>query len=222
MNIAKYIDHTLLKATATKKQVKELCEEAVRHDFYAVCVNGCYVAYATQLLKASPVKVAAVVGFPLGAMDVESKIFEAKKCVEHGADEIDMVLNISLLKSGCYMQVADEIRWIKEAIGNKVLKVILETCYLTTEEIIVASQMVVSGKADFVKTSTGFGIEGAKFEDVVLMKEVVGQLAEVKASGGIRDDETATKFVEAGAMRLGTSSGISIVTQKQTKDEHTY
>lgn len=222
MNIAKYIDHTLLKATATKKQVKELCEEAVRHDFYAVCVNGCYVAYATQLLKASPVKVAAVVGFPLGAMDVESKIFEAKKCVEHGADEIDMVLNISLLKSGCYMQVADEIRWNKEAIGNKVLKVILETCYLTTEEIIVASQMVVSGKADFVKTSTGFGIEGAKFEDVVLMKEVVGQLAEVKASGGIRDDETATKFVEAGAMRLGTSSGISIVTQKQTKDEHTY
>lgn len=222
MNIAKYIDHTLLKATATKKQVNTLCEEAVKHQFYAVCVNGCYVEYASKLLSETSVKVAAVVGFPLGAMDYESKIFEAQKCVEHGADEIDMVLNISLLKSGCYMQVADEIRLLKKAIGDVPLKVILETCYLTDEEIIVASQMVVSAKTDFVKTSTGFGIEGAKFEDVVLMKEVVGQLAEVKASGGIRDYETATKFVEAGAMRLGTSSGVAIVTQKQTKDEHSY
>ncbi len=211
MNISKYIDHTLLKPTATKKQVKQLCEEAVKHNFYAVCVNGCYVKYATELLKGSSVKVAAVVGFPLGAMDVESKIFEAKKCIEYGADEIDMVLNISFLKSGCYIQVADEIRLMKEAIGDKILKVILETCYLTNEEIIVASQMVVSGKADFVKTSTGFGMEGAKLEDVLLMKEVVGQLAEVKASGGIRDCETAMKYVEAGATRLGTSSGIAIV-----------
>lgn len=222
MNVAQYIDHTLLKPTATKNQIKKLCEEAVKHDFYSVCVNGCYVEFAAELLSKRPVKVAAVVGFPLGAMDTESKVFEAKKCVENGADEIDMVINVSLLKSGCYMKVADEIRLVKEAIGDKKLKVILETCYLNSEEIIVASQMVVSGKADFVKTSTGFGIGGAKLVDVLLMKEVVGNLAEIKASGGIKDYETAVKYIEAGATRLGTSSGVAIVTKRQPKDEHTY
>ncbi len=222
MNVAQYIDHTLLKPTATKNQIKKLCEEAVNHDFYSVCVNGCYVEFAAELLSKRPVKVAAVVGFPLGAMDTESKVFEAKKCVENGADEIDMVINVSLLKSGCYMKVADEIRLVKEAIGDKKLKVILETCYLNSEEIIVASQMVVSGKADFVKTSTGFGIGGAKLVDVLLMKEVVGNLAEIKASGGIKDYETAVKYIEAGATRLGTSSGVAIVTKRQPKDEHTY
>lgn len=222
MNVAQYIDHTLLKPTATKNQIKKLCEEAVKHDFYSVCVNGCYVEFAADLLSKRPVKVAAVVGFPLGAMDTESKVFEAKKCVENGADEIDMVINVSLLKSGCYMKVADEIRLVKEAIGDKKLKVILETCYLNSEEIIVASQMVVSGKADFVKTSTGFGIGGAKLVDVLLMKEVVGNLAEIKASGGIKDYETAVKYIEAGATRLGTSSGVAIVTKRQPKDEHTY
>lgn len=222
MNIAQYIDHTLLKPTATKSQIRQLCEEAVKHQFYAVCVNGCYVTYVSELLKQQPVKVAAVIGFPLGAMDTESKVFEAKKCVENGADEIDMVINVSLLKSGCYMKVADEIRLVKEAIGDKTLKVILETCYLSPEEIIVASQMVVSGRADFVKTSTGFGIGGAKLVDVLLMKEVVGNLAEIKASGGVRDYDTALNYVEAGASRLGTSSGIAIVTQIQSTDEHTY
>lgn len=222
MNVAQYIDHTLLKPTATKNQIKKLCEEAVKHDFYSVCVNGCYVEFAAELLSKRSVKVAAVVGFPLGAMDTESKVFEAKKCVENGADEIDMVINVSLLKSGCYMKVADEIRLVKEAIGDKKLKVILETCYLNSEEIIVASQMVVSGKADFVKTSTGFGIGGAKLVDVLLMKEVVGNLAEIKASGGIKDYETAVKYIEAGATRLGTSSGVAIVTKRQPKDEHTY
>ena len=149
-------------------------------------------------------------------------LFEAKKCVENGADEIDMVINVSLLKSGCYMKVADEIRLVKEAIGDKKLKVIVETCYLNSEEIIVASQMVVSGRADFVKTSTGFGTGGAKLVDVLLMKEVVGNLAEIKASGGIRDYDTALSYINAGATRLGTSSGIAIVTQKQPTDEHTY
>ena len=219
MNIAKYIDHTLLKATATQDQVKNLCVEATRHNFYAVCVNGCYVEYVSELLRNSQVKVVAVVGFPLGATDTESKVFEAKKCIEHGADEIDMVLNIGLLKSGCYMKVAEEIRMMKEAIGDKVLKVILETCYLTKEEIIVASQMVVSAKADFVKTSTGFGIEGAKFEDVILMKEVVGDLAEIKASGGIRDFERAAAFIDAGASRIGTSSGVLIVEESLIKKD---
>ena len=122
MNIAQYIDHTLLKPTATKNQIRELCNEAVEHEFYAVCVNGCYVEFVADLLNKRPTKVAAVIGFPLGAMDTESKIFEAKKCVENGADEIDMVINVSLLKSGCYLKVAEEIRMIKEAIGDKVFK----------------------------------------------------------------------------------------------------
>lgn len=222
MNLAKYIDHTLLKATATKNEIQTLCSEAIHHQFYSVCVNGCYVEYASELLKDKKVKVAAVVGFPLGAMDADSKVCEAKSCIEHGADEIDMVMNVSLLKSGCYMKVADEIEAVKKAIGNHVLKVILETCYLTKEEIIVACQMVVRAKADFVKTSTGFGIGGAEIEDVMLMSEVVGEAAEVKASGGIREYETALKFVEAGATRLGTSSGVAIVTHKTVKDEHTY
>ena len=213
MNIAQYIDHTLLKPTATKDQIRQLCKEAIDHKFYAVCVNGCYVEFVAELLHQKSTKVVAVIGFPLGAMDTESKIFEAKKCVENGADEIDMVINVSLLKSGCYLKVAEEIRMIKEAIGDNVLKVILETCYLNREEIIVASQMVVSGKADFVKTSTGFGIGGAKLVDVVLMKEVVGSFAEIKASGGVRDYETALKFIEAGATRIGTSSGIKIVNE---------
>lgn len=219
-NIAQFIDYTLLEPTATKDQIKTLCKEAIHNRFYAVCVNGCYVAYATELLKNSSVKVAAVVGFPLGASDAKTKVFEAKKCVEHGADEIDMVLNIGLLKSGCYMKVAEEIRMIKEAIGDKILKVILETCYLTKEEIIVASQMVVSAKADFVKTSTGFGIEGAKLNDVVLMKEVVGNLAAIKASGGIRDYETAVKFIEAGASRIGTSSKAVIMNDSLIQKEN--
>lgn len=222
MNLSKYIDHTLLKASATKDQIKTLCSEAILYNFYAVCVNGSYVEFASNTLKGKPVKVAAVVGFPLGAMDTESKVFEAKNCVENGADEIDMVLNIGMLKSGSYVKVSDEIKAVKEAIGSTVLKVIVETCYLTKEEIIVASQMVVDAKADFVKTSTGFGTGGAELEDVKLMKEVVGDSAQVKASGGIRDYETAMKFVEAGATRLGTSSGVNIVNQKKSTDEHTY
>ena len=222
MNLSKYIDHTLLKASATKDEIKTLCSEAILYNFCAVCVNGSYVEFASNNLKGKPVKVAAVVGFPLGAMDTESKVFEAKNCVENGADEIDMVLNIGMLKSGSYVKVSDEIKAVKEAIGNTILKVIIETCYLTKEEIIVASQIVVDVKADFVKTSTGFGTGGAELEDVKLMKEVVGDSAQVKASGGIRDYETAMKFVEAGATRLGTSSGVNIVNQKKSTDEHTY
>lgn len=222
MNVSKYIDHTLLKATATEKQIKKLCDEAVHHKFYAVCVNGSYVNLASNYLKDYDVKVAAVIGFPLGAMDVDSKVSEAENCIKNGADEIDMVLNIGLLKSGRYVQVLEEIKSIKESIGNHVLKVILETCYLTKEEIIVASQIAINAKADFVKTSTGFGIGGATIEDVKLMKEVVCELAEVKASGGIKDYETAIRFIEAGATRLGTSSGVTIVTQKKVSNEHTY
>ena len=211
MGLNKYIDHTILKATASSSDVQKLCEEAIEHEFYSVCVNGCYVVDAKHLLQGTDVKIAAVVGFPLGAMTTAAKIFEAKEAVENGASEIDMVINVAKLKDGEFEYVENEIRQIKEAIGDNVLKVIIETCYLTDEEKVKACELSLVAKADFVKTSTGFGTGGATYEDVKLMKSVVGDNAKVKASGGVRDKETAQKYVELGAERLGTSSGISIM-----------
>ena len=211
MGLNKYIDHTILKATASSADVQKLCTEAIEHKFYSVCVNGCYVADAKHLLQGTDVKVAAVVGFPLGAMTTAAKVFEAKEAVENGASEIDMVINIAKLKDGEFEFVENEIRQIKEAIGDNVLKVIIETCYLTDEEKVKACELSLVAKADFVKTSTGFGTDGATYEDVKLMKSVVGDNAKVKASGGVRDKETAQKYVDLGAERLGTSSGIEIV-----------
>ena len=211
MGLNKYIDHTILKATASSADVQRLCEEAIEHEFYSVCVNGCYVADAKHLLQGTDVKVAAVVGFPLGAMTTASKVFEAKEAIENGASEIDMVINVAKLKDGEFDYVENEIRLIKEAIGNSVLKVIIETCYLTDEEKVKACELSLVAKADYVKTSTGFGTGGATYEDVKLMKSVVGDNAKVKASGGVRDKETAQKYVDLGAERLGTSSGIEIV-----------
>lgn len=211
MGLNKYIDHTILKATASSADVQKLCEEAIEHEFYSVCVNGCYVVDAKHLLQGTDVKVAAVVGFPLGAMTTASKVFEAKEAIENGASEIDMVINVAKLKDGEFDYVENEIRLIKEAIGNNVLKVIIETCYLTDEEKVKACELSLVAKADFVKTSTGFGTGGATYEDVKLMKSVVGDNAKVKASGGVRDKETAQKYVDLGAERLGTSSGIEIV-----------
>ena len=211
MGLNKYIDHTILKATASSVDVQKLCAEAIEHEFYSVCVNGCYVADAKHLLQGTDVKVAAVVGFPLGAMTTAAKVFEAKEAVENGASEIDMVINIAKLKDGEFEFVENEIRQIKEVIGDNVLKVIIETCYLTDEEKVKACELSLAAKADFVKTSTGFGTGGATYEDVKLMKSVVGDNAKVKASGGVRDKETAQKYVDLGAERLGTSSGIDIV-----------
>ena len=212
MKINKFIDHTILKATATKEDVKKLCDEAKEYGFYSVCVNGANVEYAFSQVKDSDVKVAAVVGFPLGAMATDVEVFEAKKAIEDGASEIDMVINIGALKDKDYDLVENEIRKIKEAIGSNVLKVIIETCYLTYDEKVKACELSVNAKADFVKTSTGFGTGGATFEDVELMKKTVGDKAEVKASGGVKDLKTAKKYIELGATRLGTSSGIAIVT----------
>jgi len=211
MGLNKYIDHTILKATASNADVQKLCAEAIEHKFYSVCVNGCYVADAKHLLQGTDVKVAAVVGFPLGAMTIAAKVFEAKEAVENGASEIDMVINVAKLKDGEFEYVENEIRQIKEAIGDNVLKVIIETCYLTDEEKVKACELSLAAKADFVKTSTGFGTDGATYEDVKLMKSVVGDNAKVKASGGVRDKETAQKYINLGAERLGTSSGIDIV-----------
>ena len=212
MEINKYIDHTLLKATATKIEIVKLCTEAKEYNFYAVCVNGCYVELAKQELQNSDVNIAAVIGFPLGAMTTEVKVFEAKNCIENGASEIDMVINVGKLIDGENKYVENEIRQIKEAIGNNVLKVIFENCYLSKEQIKTVSQLAVNAGADFVKTSTGFGNGGATFEDVIIMKEVVKNKAQIKAAGGVRDTETAEKYIKMGVTRLGTSSGVSLVT----------
>ena len=210
-NIAKYIDHTVLKATTTSKEVEKLCLEAKEYGFYSVCVNGCFVKECKELLKDSDVKIAAVVGFPLGAMTKTAKVFEAREAIANGANEIDMVINVGKLIEGDSKYVEDEIREIKEAIGKNVLKVIIETCYLNEEQKMLACELSLNANADFVKTSTGFGTAGATFEDVILMKKMVGDNAGVKASGGVKSYETAEKYIELGATRLGTSSGIEII-----------
>lgn len=211
MKLNKYIDHTLLKATARKEEIETLCKEAKEFDFFSVCVSSSYIEFCKEQLRGTDVKIAAVVGFPLGSMSTEAKVFEAKDAIEKGANEIDMVLNISRLLDGDYSYVEDEIRAIKEVIGSNTLKVILENCYLDKKDIVKACQLAVEAGADYVKTSTGFGSGGATFEDVELMKSVVKQDAKVKASGGVRDKESALKYIELGAERLGTSSGIAIM-----------
>jgi len=211
MSLEKYIDHTNLKPTATESDIKKLCEEAKTHGFYAVCVNGCHISLAKESLAKTDIKIAAVIGFPLGAMSPKAKIFEAVDCIENGADEIDMVINVGWLKSGMYDAVRDEIKTIKEAIGNNILKVIIETCYLTNKEKEKACSLAVAARADYVKTSTGFGTGGATFDDVKLMKKAVGENAKIKASGGVKDKETALRYIELGVSRIGTSSGPSLI-----------
>jgi len=211
MNLSKYIDHTILKATAMPSDIKQLCKEAKDYNFYAVCVNGCFVKLAKDEVAGSNVKVAAVIGFPLGTMSTEAKVLETTSCINDGADEIDMVINVGILQSGNNDYVEDEILAIKKACGDKILKVIIETCYLTKDEKRTACQLAMNAGADFVKTSTGFGTGGATLEDVKLMKEVVGDAMKIKASGGIRDKETAKEYIALGINRIGTSSGIKIV-----------
>lgn len=215
MDIAKYIDHTLLKAEATEAQIAALCEEAKSFGFASVCVNPAWVSYAKEKLSGSGVKVCTVIGFPLGATTSETKVFETKNAIENGAEEVDMVINIGWLKSGRFDLVKEDIRKVAEAAAGKALvKVIIETCLLTEEEKVRACQLAVEAGADFVKTSTGFSVGGATVEDVRLMRETVGTKAGVKASGGIRTLEDAKKMIEAGATRLGTSSGTAIVQGK--------
>lgn len=211
IEINKYIDHTMLKATANEEDIIQLCKEAVEYNFFSVCVNSGYVPLAKKNLSGSNVKVCTVVGFPLGAMSTEAKIFEATKALEDGAEEVDMVINIGELKSKNFQKVEEEIAAIKKTVGDKVLKVIIETCYLTPEEIVEASELAVKAKADFVKTSTGFGNDGASLENIKLMKKAVNGQAKLKASGGIKNLDTALSYIEAGVDRIGTSSGVSIV-----------
>lgn len=211
MKLNKLIDHTLLKPEATKAQIEKLCGEAKEYDFKSVCVNPYYVKYAKELLKDSDVLVCTVIGFPLGQNTTEIKVAETIDAIKNGADEIDMVINIGALKSKDEDYVLNEIKEIRNACKGKTLKVIIETCLLTDEEKITACKLSKEAAADFVKTSTGFSTHGATVEDVKLMRETVGEDMGVKASGGIRDKETALKMVEVGATRLGVSAGVEIV-----------
>ena len=204
------VDHTLLKPEATWPQVQQLCDEAMRYGTASVCINTCYVKQAAEYMQGK-IPVCCVVGFPLGAMDTESKCFEAAKAIENGASEVDMVINVGWVKDGLYDKVLDEIRQIKKAVGDHVLKVIIETCLLTEEEKIRMCEVVTESGADFIKTSTGFSTAGATFEDVKLMKEHVGPGVQVKAAGGISTLEGAEKFLELGSTRLGTSRVIRLV-----------
>lgn len=205
------IDHTILKAEATEEMVKTLCEEALEYGFAAVCVNPFYVKLSKELLKNSSVKVATVIGFPLGANTKDVKAFEAKDAIVNGCHELDMVINIGALKSKKYSVVLEDIEGVVEVAKDKALvKVIIETSLLNHEEKIKACELAMEAGADYVKTSTGFSTGGATIEDVKLMKSIVGSRLKIKASGGIRDLETAKKMIQAGASRLGSSSGVKI------------
>lgn len=212
MDIRSMIDHTILKPDANKEDIRLLCEEAKEYEFAAVCVNPYYVELCKDLLKGTNVKIATVIGFPLGANIKEIKAFETLYAINNGADEVDMVINIGALKDKDYKTVKEDIEAVVEVSKDKALvKVIIETSLLSDDEKIKACELALEAGADFVKTSTGFSSGGASLEDVKLMKSVVKDKMEIKASGGIRDLATAKKMIEAGASRLGTSSGIKIV-----------
>lgn len=211
MNYNKMIDHTVLKADTPLETVKRICDEAMEYGFASVCINPCHVAYCADYLKDSDVNVCTVIGFPLGANTSAVKAFETKEAIANGADEIDMVMNIGALKDKNYDLVRDDVKAVVEAANGTLVKVILETCLLTEDEIKKACELCVEAKADYVKTSTGFSTRGATIEDVRIMKEAVHGKAKVKAAGGVRTPEDMVKIVAAGADRIGTSAGCSLV-----------
>lgn len=220
MNYAGMIDHTLLKPEAAKEQVKKLCEEAVEYGFHSVCVNSSFVYYCASLLKDSDVKVCTVIGFPLGAMSTAGKAAEAKAAVADGAEELDMVIHVGMIKSGDWDYVRQDIASVVEAAqGRALVKVILETCLLTDEEKEKACRICLEAGADYVKTSTGFSTGGATVEDVALMRKTVGDKAGVKASGGIRTLADVKAMAQAGASRIGASAGVAIVKEQNTEQE---
>ena len=218
MKLNKYIDHTLLKADATQDKIETLCKEA--KDFASVCVNTYWVPFCAKQLEGSDVKVCTVVGFPLGAMSSNAKAFETKDAIEHGASEIDMVLNIGEMKAGHYDVVRDDVKAVVEAAKGHCVKVILETCLLTKEEIVKACELCIEAGATFVKTSTGFSTRGATVEDVKLMKETVKDKCLVKAAGGVRCRADLDNMIEAGADRIGTSAGVALMQDKTNTSDY--
>lgn len=209
--LAKLIDHTLLKPDAKEDDIKKLCEEAIKYKFYSVCINPCYIELAKNFLKNNDIKICTVISFPLGASTTTIKIIEALEAVKIGADEIDMVMNIGMFKSKKYDYIYEEISSIKKIIKDKILKVIIETAILNDEEKIKASEIVKKSGADFVKTSTGFSQGGATKEDILLIRKVVGDNFGIKASGGIKSYEQAIELINAGATRIGSSSSVKII-----------
>ncbi len=214
MNIAKMIDHTMLKADATTETIKRYCSEAKEYGFASVCVNTCHVPLVAEELKGSDVKVCCVVGFPLGAMSTAAKAFEAKTAVQDGADEVDMVINVGGMKDRNYEMVKADIKAVVDASEGRTVKVIIETCLLTKDEIVKACELSVEAGASFVKTSTGFSTGGALASDVALMKKTVGDRAKVKASGGIRTYEQAMELINAGADRIGAGNGVILLAKE--------
>lgn len=212
-----YIDHTNLKMDASIRDIEKLCDEAIKYQFASVCVHPYYVSLASELLKDTNVEVCTVIGFPLGMNTTATKVYEAIGAVENGATEIDMVINIGALKDKDYEYIKDEIEEIRDSIDGKVLKVIIETCYLTKEEIVKMTEICNETFVNFIKTSTGFGTSGATIEDIELINKNKSNVLEIKASGGIKNYDTALEMIEVGATRLGTSSGVKIM--ECVKDE---
>ena len=220
MNLARMIDHTLLKPDATPDQVAQLCFEARKYGFASVCINPTWVKLCAQLLQGSPVKVCTVIGFPLGATTSVAKAMETRDAIANGAEEIDMVINVGALKAGNYDLVRRDITAVVEAAQGRIVKVILETALLTDEEKVKACELAKESHADFVKTSTGFGGGGATAHDIALMRKTVGKYMGVKASGGIRDFETAQQMIKAGATRIGASASVAIVKGEKGKSAY--
>jgi len=219
--LAQYIDHTLLKPDSVMAQFDKLCEEALQYRFFSVCVNSSWVNYVSKKLRGSGIKICSVIGFPLGAMDSKSKANEARSAIEHGANELDMVINVGALKSGNLKLVEEDIRAVKRACRqNTILKVIIETSMLSESEKIIACELSKKAGADFVKTSTGFSTAGATLEDISLMRRIVGSDIGVKASGGISDYNKAISMIKAGANRLGCGASVAVVTGKSTKESY--
>jgi len=220
-DVARYIDHTLLKPDATRKEIEQLCEEAVRYGFYSVCVNGFWVELCAKILRGKEVKVCSVVGFPLGATDSRTKAFETRNAIENGASEIDMVINVGALKSGDLKSVEEDIRSVRRACrATTVLKVIIEACLLSDDEKIIACEISKKAGADFVKTSTGFSKGGATTSDIALMRRVVGSKMGIKAAGGVRSFEDAKKMIDSGATRIGASASVKIVSGEKSESKY--
>lgn len=211
LDLLKFVDHTMLKAVSTWADIQKICEEAIKYETASVCIPPSYVKKVADVYG-DAINICTVIGFPLGYSTTATKVFEAKDAIANGASEIDMVINIGELKNGNGQFVKDEIAALKEAVGEKILKVIVETCYLTEEEKVLMCNLVTEAGADYIKTSTGFGTGGATLEDIVLFRNNIGKNVKMKAAGGVKTVEDLRHFIEAGCSRIGTSSGVAIVT----------
>lgn len=215
--LLKHVDHTLLKAVATWEDIQKICDESIQYNTASVCIPACYISRIKEKYG-DKVNICTVVGFPLGYSTTDAKVFEAKQAIEDGANEIDMVINISDVKNGDYDKVTAEIKALKQAVGDKILKVIIETCYLTEDEKIAMCKSVTEAKADYIKTSTGFGTAGATIEDIKLFKQHIGPDVKIKAAGGVRSIEDLDMFISEGCDRIGTSSAINLIKGRQAKE----